>query len=434
MAGNCLSWGRYPRVSQQTASYNWLGEPLPDTPLSLLPQGMRRSYGDSCLNADNLVLGTVGLNRLMAFDPETGVLKCEAGTTLAQILAFCVPRGWFLPVTPGTKFVTVGGAIANDVHGKNHHVAGSFGDHVTAFQLLRSDGTALLCTPQNNPEWFAATIGGLGLTGLIQWAEIRLKPVANPFMEVHSTRFGHIDEFVELSRQASGEFEYTVAWIDCLSSGESLGRGIFSCANHAGDACSGKPVKARKERLSVPVDFPSFALNKLSVKAFNSLYYHKQRRGEVQAVVDYDPFFYPLDGVHGWNRIYGARGFLQYQCVVPLDCYDIIKEMLGEIATSGLCSFLSVLKEFGDRAPRGLLSFPREGVTLALDFPYKGKATLALLSRLDAKVTACGGAVYPAKDARMSPQAFKQYFPRWEMFSSFIDPGFSSNFWRRVTA
>ena len=432
------SWGRYPPARQNTLRLRWAVDALPAPAAGgekLLPYGQGRSYGDSCLNDGGTLLLTRGLDRFIRFDRDSGLLRCEAGVTLAEILRLIVPQGWFLPVTPGTKFVSVGGAIANDVHGKNHHGAGTFGCHVTRFELLRSDGSRMICSPQENAAWFAATVGGLGLTGLITWAEIRLKPIANPFVAVETTRFADLDEFFALSAAAEADYEYTVAWLDCLAGGRSFGRGLFVRGNHAAPQLSGLPPIAEPQGRTFPFDAPGWMLNNLSIRAFNSAYYHRQRGKTASGFRHFDPFFYPLDAVLAWNRIYGRRGFLQYQCAVPDDDgHKAIRSILEKIVASGLGSFLSVLKTFGGIPSPGMLSFPRKGVTLALDFPMRGAGTLTLLDELDAIVRQAGGAVYPAKDARMSPESFQAYFPRWHEFSQYIDPKFSSGFWRRVTA
>ena len=428
------SWGRFPKVSQQIYPLGWRTDTLPSHEnTSLLPYGMGRSYGDVCLNANGTLLATRQLNRFISFDPEQGILCCEAGVSFDEILSFAVPRGWFLPTTPGTRFITVGGAIGNDVHGKNHHRAGTFGKHVRRFELVRSNGERLICSPTENTELYKATIGGLGLTGLITWAEFGLKPILHRAMSSETIRFGDLEEFFELSRQSDKEYEYTMSWVDCSSQGKHLGRGIFFRGNHVTQDEVPSHWKAPSKRLTMPMDLPSFALNKLSVRAFNILYYNQQQRKSIKGLTDYEPFFYPLDAVLEWNRLYGKKGFLQYQCVVPYQDHVAIREILQEIAAMGSSSFLAVLKTFGEVESPGMLSFPRKGVTLALDFPIKGAGTFELLDRLDARVRDAGGAVYPCKDARLSPQNFQAYYPQWQAFAAHIDPAFSSSFWRRVT-
>ena len=431
-AGMPTSWGRYPSASprQLRSCRNASTFNLPDESLSCLPFGNGRSYGDVCLNNNGALLLTRSLDRLMAFDPATGVLRAEAGILLAEILALIVPQGWFLPVTPGTQFVTLGGAIANDVHGKNHHVAGSFGCHVRAFELLRSDGNRLLCTPEQNTEWLQATVGGLGLTGLITWVEIQLQRIANSWIVAENRRFASLDEFLALDAEYEARYPYIVSWIDCAATGRALGRGIYMAGMHAPPGLLKAPPPQRRGWI-VPFMPPISLVNSLSVAAFNRLYYHLPR--PARGLIPYQPFFYPLDNLREWNRLYGRQGFFQYQCVIPpANAREALREILARIVVSGQGSMLAVLKRFGDKTSGGLLSFPRPGVTLALDFPNRGQPTLDLLERLDEVTRQAGGAVYPAKDARMSGDSFRRYFPQWVEFSRFIDPRFCSSFWRRV--
>ena len=431
------SWGRYPKVQHsQVQSIYWRSE-LPDLSRfeqPVLPYAYGRSYGDSCLNEGGISLDISHLRRFISFDENTGHLRCEAGVSLAEILEVMVPRGWFLPVSPGTRFVSVGGAIANDIHGKNHHRAGTFGCHVTCFELLRSNGERLVCSPSQNSELFRATIGGLGLTGIILWAEFRLKPIVNPYIDMDHIRFASLDEFFEISAESDQDYEYTMSWVDLLIGGKNLCRGIFMRGNHnQSRALASKPVKKRLP-LALPFNFPSFVLNTLTVKTFNELFYHAQLGKSTHKIVPYDPFFYPLDSIRDWYRMYGKRGFLQYQFVVPFaNANEAMREILGRIRRSGEGSFLTVLKKFGAIQSPGMLSFPRPGLTLALDFAYGGSKTLKLLAELDRIVLQSGGAVYPAKDARMSAGSFQAFFPGWKEFAQYIDPHFSSSFWRRVT-
>ncbi len=433
-AASFPSWGRYPPANPaEVLPLRFRDQVLPRVAGTLLPYGNGRSYGDSCLNNGGTLLVARGLDRFLAFDPATGLIRCEAGVLLSEILSLVVGYGWFLPVTPGTQFITVGGAIANDVHGKNHHVSGTFGHHVTRLELLRSDGEWVQCSPSERSDVFAASIGGLGLTGLITWAEFRLKRIANPYVQVKRTRFGHLDGFFDLALGEERTCEYTVAWIDCLAAGRQLGRGIYMAGTHAAPTCDGAP-RAPGGSLAVPFDPPLSLIARPTLKVFNALFYRNQMRAVVTGLEHYAPFFYPLDGVGQWNRIYGPKGFLQYQSVVPMAvARDATREMLQCIARSGQGSFLSVLKVFGDLPPAGLLSFPRPGVTLALDFPFKGASTLRLFDTLDAVVAQAGGAIYPAKDARMSPALFASGYPRLDEFRRHLDPAFSSSFWRRVT-
>ncbi len=426
------SWGRYPKATQTVLSAPSPSAhiPLPDDAHSVLPFGLGRSYGDSCLNDGNIVLDTRPLSCFISFDEQSGILRAEAGVSLAEILEIFVPRGWYLPVSPGTKFVTLGGAVANDIHGKNHHRAGTFGNHVLGLGLRRSTGELLTCSPTEHVDLFRATIGGLGLTGLILWVEIRLIRISSSYLHTRNIKFGNLNEFLAISHQTDPLFEYSVAWVDCIADGSSMGRGIFMAGNFA----QSEPSRKRRSlQLSVPCDAPNFVLNPLSMKLFNTVYYNLQRSKTVDAHTHYEPFFYPLDSVLHWNRIYGKRGFFQYQLVVPFDNDGAaLKEIFTHISRSRRASFLAVLKTFGDIKSPGLLSFPRKGVTLALDFPNDGEPTLKLMEDLDRIVSDAGGALYPAKDARMSRSLFEQSFPLLREFEKWIDPRFSSSFWRRV--
>ena len=425
------SWGKNPHVTQTCISQRWRQQFLPPV-TSLLPFGQGRSYGDACLNDGGFSLATSGMNRLIHFDVDNGIIAAEAGITLAEILEIILPAGWFLPVTPGTKFVSLGGAIANDVHGKNHHKAGSFGCHVRKFELLRSNGERLQCSPENNQPWFNTTIGGLGLTGLVTQVEIQLKKIHCPAIEQQTTRLNNLEHFLKLAEETEHDWEYTVAWVDCMARGKQLGRGIYSAGNHATSSTGAiKPVVV-KPKQNIPMNAPGWLLNSYSVHLFNQIYYHIPRKQH--SVIHYEPFFYPLDKIANWNRLYGKRGFYQFQCVVPLDKAETaISQMLERIAKTGQGSFLSVLKRLGDIKSPGMLSFPRSGITLALDFANQGEKTTQLLLELDAITVKNNGAIYPAKDASMAASSYKQYYPDWEQFREFIDPNFSSSFWRRVT-
>jgi FAD/FMN-containing dehydrogenase len=425
------SWGNVIRAPHQVIRLQDRHAPFPQSSSdTLLPFGNGRSYGDSCLNLGAGLLHTGALDRFIEFDVNSGVLACESGMLLADILNLAVPQGWFIPVTPGTRFITVGGAIANDVHGKNHHTAGAFGRHVRRFELLRSDGQRLLCTPNENAEWFAATIGGLGLTGLITWIEIQLRPIPGPDMQVESIRFRNLDEFIQLCAESDRKFEYTVAWVDCLARDSQLGRGIFQRANHIGErlACS-----SQKRAFSVPVMPPVSFVNGPSTRLFNFFQYHRQRFRNPRSREPYGKFFYPLDDILNWNRMYGPRGMYQYQCVIPgTNAKDATISLLDTIARSGLASFLAVLKQFGSMESKGLLSFPCEGLTLAVDFPNRGERLEKLFQELDFIVAESGGRLYPAKDGRMPGRLFRSGYPNWEMFTQYVDPRCSSSFWRRV--
>ena len=429
------SWGRYPLIASDVHPLQWSSDfatgKLPSG--DILPVGAGRSYGDVCLLDHGTLLTTSGLDRLIDFNAQTGLLRCETGITLAQILDFCVPQGYFLSVTPGTKHVSVGGAIANDIHGKNHHVAGTFGNCVLRFELVRTDGQRLICSPTENPEWFSATIGGMGLTGLITWAELQLRPIVSRRISYIGEKFVGIDEFVALSR-ASAHLEYSVAWIDCVAAGRNFARGIFMLGEHSDQPEPLAP--SRKPWLNFPVNLPEFALNRNSVGLFNTLYYGKQFGKRTEALIDYEPFFYPLDSVLNWNRMYGKAGFLQFQCAIPWESgtQTGITRILEEIAKSGLASFLAVIKVFGSVQSPGMMSFPIPGITLALDFPIRQNLSFALIKRLTAITVEHGGKMYAAKDACMSPADFQAFYPQWEKFRQYVDPRINSALWKRVTA
>ena len=394
-----------------------------------LAYGNGRSYGDVCLNPGGNVWQTRGLDRFIEFDRVRGTLRCEAGALLGEISALTLPAGWFLAVTPGTQFVTVGGAIANDVHGKNHHRTGTFGCCVRRLLLARTDGQLIYCGPEENSELFCATVGGLGLTGVVVEAEIQLRPVQGPWMDVETLTFGGLAEFFELARESEATWEYTVSWIDCTRHHGVTGRGVFLRANHANDQSPATPSKPRR----VPVTPPFSLINGLSLRAMNFSYYHLHRVRSGRSRQHFQPYFYPLDGLLEWNRMYGPRGFYQYQSVVPEGvAREATQAMLDAIAQSGTGSFLAVLKVFGNAASPGILSFPMPGTTLALDFPNQGERTAALFSRLDAIVADAGGRIYPAKDARMPRTLFESGYPGLARFLACRDSGIDSAMARRL--
>ena len=390
--------------------------------------GMGRSYGDACLNPQGTLWLTTGLDHFIAFDDRTGRLVCEAGVLLCDIQRLAVPRGWILPVTPGTQLVTVGGAIANDVHGKNHHVLGAFGDHVQHLTLLRTDGETIQCGPDERPDWFAATVGGVGLTGVIVQAEIQLRRIPGPWLETETIPYANLDEFFQLADDSEAQWEHTVSWIDCIPG--SGGRGVFMRGNPV--AAERQPVPPGRQ-LTMPIVPPVSLVNRLSLRPFNMAYYHLKKWRAGRAVTHYEPFFYPLDNLLEWNRMYGPRGFFQYQSVVPRGvARDAVQSMLQEIARFGDGSFLAVLKTFGNRAPVGMLSFAQPGATLALDFPNHGEHTQKLFARLDAIVTEARGRIYLAKDARMPRALFEAGYPRLPEFLKYRDRGISSGLSRRL--
>jgi decaprenylphospho-beta-D-ribofuranose 2-oxidase len=406
-----------------------------------ISRGLGRSYGDSATNLGRGVIDQTRLDRLLAFDDATGVLDCEAGVSFAEIIRLFLPRGFFLPTTPGTKFVTLGGAIAADVHGKNHHVDGSFGEFVEHLDLMIASGEIVRCSRTERPELFWATVGGMGLTGVIVSARIRLMRVESAYWDVEYRRCPDLDAALAAMRDTNAEFRYSVAWIDCLSAGRKLGRSVLMLG-HDGKA-EALPRKLRRRPLSppskpealVPFDFPGFALNPFSVQAFNTVFYAANR--DKRAFVDYDTYFYPLDAVHHWNRIYGRRGFLQYQALLPPETTrDGLIALLERITRDQRASFLAVLKTCG-AAGGGMLSYLYPGHTLALDFPYTGPDVLEFTQALDRILLDHGGRLYLAKDTVMSADTFRRMYPRLDEFKAVkdaVDPNrrFVSSQARRV--
>lgn len=399
---------------------------------AMLAYGNGRSYGDSCLNCLGTLIDMRSRNRIIDFDPQTGLLKAEAGAMLSDIIDHVGPHGFFPPVVPGTRFVTLGGAIANDVHGKNHHRRGTFGCHVESLTLLRSDGVYRRCSPARDAELFSATIGGLGLTGLILSAEVRMIKVGSTDVDERVTRFSSLAEYFDIAGAVDEENEYSVAWIDQLASGRSAGRGLLIAGNHAagGDA---KKARGLPFRPRVPFRPPVSVIGRPFLRLFNGAYYWRKGASTETHRASADSFFFPLDGVGEWNRLYGPRGLFQHQSVIPEDAAKVaVAELLRIARDAGEGSFLTVLKRFGRIASPGLLSFPRPGYTLTLDFPNRGEKTLALLRELDRVTVAAGGAVNPYKDARMSAKVFAASFPEWQRLEALRDPAFMSDFWRRT--
>ncbi|HDR9081987.1 MULTISPECIES: FAD-binding oxidoreductase [Burkholderia] len=436
MTKSLQSWGRYPyhpQVGHPVAWRDGISSELNALAASygtILPYGNGRSYGSSCLAASNHVLHARALDRFIAADWHAGVIRVESGVTLGEILEVAIPRGWMLPVTPGTKYVTIGGAIANDVHGKNHHVRGTFGCHVRRFGLIRSQEGEIECGFDENRLLFDATVGGLGLTGVIAWAEIALMPIRSSQIRSTSIRFASLSGFFELADDCDAKHEYSVAWIDCLASGASLGRGIFMAGDHAVD---GTLVIDRTKKKRVPFVPPISPINSVTLSLFNEAYYRFAQRSKPDTLVSYDKYFYPLDSILEWNRIYGKAGFQQYQCVVPkATAIDAMREILSLIAHSKTGSFLAVLKRCGDVPSPGLISFPLEGTSLALDFPQHDDANRRLFASLDAVVRDAGGRLYPAKDAHMSGADFRATYSRWSELETLRDPAIMSQFWKNV--
>lgn len=425
-------WGRYPTVDavlRRPVSANAAAEAFDE---STIARGNGRSYGDASLHAREM-LDTRGLDRLVDFDPDTGFLVCEAGLLLADLIDLMLPRGWWVPVTPGTRLVTIGGMVASDVHGKNHHGAGTFGDHVAWIDLALGDGQVLRCSPNEHADLFAATCGGMGLTGVVLRVAFTMIRVESAMIRQRRLRAPTLAHAIAAFEE-SLDWTYSVAWIDCLATGASLGRSAILLGEHARrdelPAATRAAPFARKRRSAkrVPVDMPGFVLGRVSVSVFNKLYYAAQRPGD--ALVPVDPYFYPLDAIGDWNRIYGRGGFVQYQCVLPLASSEAgYTRILAEIAAVGQASFLAVLKRFG-RQSFGMLSFPIEGYTLALDFPATA-INLALLDRIDAIMLDHGGRLYLAKDARAAPATIAAGYLRLEEFRAVrrrygLDTRFSS--------
>ncbi|CAB3395498.1 FAD-binding protein [Kyrpidia spormannii] len=439
-------WGRYPvqrcRVYRPESLRALKEVVVSGEERSVLARGLGRAYGDAALNEGAGVILQTRRNRFLNFDEAAGVLRCEAGVSLAEILDVFVPRGYFLPVTPGTKFVTLGGAIASDVHGKNHHKDGSISNFILDFDLLTADGEIVRCTPRENADLFWATVGGMGLTGVILRASLRLVPISSSYLRVDYFKARNIDEAFEVFEATDEQYQYSVAWIDCLAGGRSLGRSVLMRGNHVPaealpEKLRGEPLATgKKGKLVVPFDFPSVTLNYASIRAFNALYY-RVSKGTPGVVVHYDPFFYPLDSVLHWNRLYGRRGFLQYQVVFPFETSrEGLIALLERLAKDRRSSFLAVLKRFGAEGP-GLLSFPRPGYTLALDIPFRDAGLFGFLREMDEWVLRMGGRVYLTKDAELAPEIFEAMYPRLGQFREVkgrIDPEnrFSSSLARRL--
>jgi len=392
-----------------------LADPASET---LIARGLGRSYGDAAVNEDGVVDMT-RLNRMRSFDPVSGILECEAGVTLEEIIEAFLPSGFFLPVTPGTKFVTVGGAIANDVHGKNHHRDGSFGGFVREIELLTASGEVLVCSPESNADVFWATVGGIGLAGCVLSAKLQLTRVPSAYISVDYHRCGNLDAALAAMEERDGSYPYSVAWVDGLASGKSLGRSVLM---HGGPAEPENLEGAQADRpyavrtglkVPVPFDFPGFVLNPWSIQAFNTWFYNRHPNRD-SVIVDYDRFFYPLDGLRQWNRMYGKRGFVQYQATLPLEHAAGLAKLLETLSRSRRASFLAVLKRFGEQGP-GMLSYPMKGYTLSLDMPNHG-GLMPFLRRLDRMVLDHGGRLYLAKDACMKPETLAAAYPRLEEF------------------
>jgi decaprenylphospho-beta-D-ribofuranose 2-oxidase len=434
-------WGRYPRAQSSVQIPETVSEIDVRLSSKLIARGMGRSYGNAAMLDRGVVVLTERLNRSISFCESTGLLTAEAGLTLAEVISFCVPKGWFPTVVPGTRWVSLGGCVAADIHGKNHHRVGAFGNHVKGLELLVADGSKVRCSPSHNSDLFWATVGGMGLTGIITEVVIQLLPIESPWIIAQHRQAKDLDRSLEMLDSPLWDDAYTVAWFDCLARGKSLGRSILISGHHASIEELPPELSPGESRsspaLSVKFDFPARLLNPLAVAAFNSAFYRWQGRRTEPFLVHPDRFFFPLDRIEDWNRLYGKRGFVQYQCVLPLiSARESLQKLLHETQHSRRASFLAVLKRFGPQG-QGLLSFPLEGYTLTMDFPVKDSALFSFLDRLDEIVVKHGGRVYLAKDARMRAEVFREMYPRfgeWSQAKRNIDPQnlFDSDLARRL--
>ena len=411
---NCSAWGMYPKIVCNTHEFHDAQalKELVQSDKTFIAKGNGRSYGDSVLNED--IINVKPHDHFIALDEQSGLLEVQAGVLLAEIIEHFVPRGWFLKVTPGTKLITVGGAIASDVHGKNHHVEGCFSACVASFTIMLADGSITTCTKEAEPDLWHATCGGMGLTGVILTAKIYLKPINSQYIAQTTIKTANLQETFE-AFETYGDRPYSVAWIDCLAQGDDIGKCLLMVGDFKDDGNLEYRVKKQKQ---IPFNFPSFALNNWSVKAFNWLYYNKVRERVSEQKVDIDTFFYPLDAIGHWNRIYGKNGFTQYQFILPLEhSFEGLKEILSAIADSGKGSFLAVLKLYG-KANENWLSFPIEGYSLALDFKIE-PGLFELLDALDDIVNQYGGRIYLTKDVRVSKARFEQGYEHIERFRAY---------------
>lgn len=435
-------WGRYPRRMATVVSPATVAEAIPPRAGKMISRGQGRSYGDAAIFEDGLVMLTENLSEVTQFDETTGTITAQAGATLAELIDQFLPRGWFPAVVPGTKFVSLGGCVAADIHGKNHHRDGAFGAHVSELEIVLADRSRRVCSPEKNAELFWATVGGMGLTGIITNVTFKLIPVQSSYLVVEHHQTKDLEASFKVLSDAAWDDHYTVAWIDCLASGAELGRSVLMRGHHAlpeelTKRLQSTPYSKPHRQRNLGFDFPSWTLNSLSMKAFNELYYRLQGRKQNAFIADYESFFFPLDRIGNWNRIYGKRGFVQYQCVLPMEnAYEGMRALLEALTAARRSSFLSVLKRFGAEG-KGLLSFPFEGYTLTLDLPVSDPELFSFLDRLDEIVLRHGGRVYLAKDARLSPQSFRAMYPRfaeWLEIKKKLDPEgcFDSDLARRL--
>jgi len=422
MKKQIANWGNYPVVEsdEKSFAFDQQLQQLFQSEHQFIARGNGRCYGDASLAA--VTISTLKYDNVLSFDTINGIFECQSGITLDQVLEIIVPKGWFLPVTPGTKFITVGGAVASDVHGKNHHVDGCFSHHVLEMDIVTGNGETLTCSPSQHADLFQATCGGMGLTGVITRIKFDLKKIESAYIKQKQVKAENLEEVISLFEQYK-HYTYSVAWVDCLKKGDQFGRSILILGEHAkvedlNQKQKENPLKLpKKKQISFPINLPSWALSNLTVKIFNYLFYTKNFKKEIDNVVSYEPFFYPLDVMLHWNRMYGKRGFVQYQFVLPLEAKQGLIDIMRMIGDSGMGSFLTVLKVFGKQ--ESLISFPKEGYTLAMDFAVK-EGLMEFLDKLDEIVLKNGGRLYMSKDARMKPQALVAGYPKLEEFKSIV--------------
>lgn len=432
VTNSITSWGG--TIASAPVGVEPLTNQLPtECKTGLLVHGLGRSYGDVCLNNGGLILRANGSGDTIDFNPMSGVLKASSGVDIQTINSHTIPHGWIVRVLPGTSQVTLGGAIANDIHGKNHYRQGTFGCHVRSFTLLKSDGVVRLCSPSEHSDLFAATVGGLGLTGAILDVELQLLKITSSNVEAISVKTDSLQDTLDVLEEADREAEYTVAWVDLMGSQSTWGRGHVLIGNHAPAGKGLEELKSLPRSSRLP-DIGRAVMNRTTVSIGNVLRYNMQLKRKKFLQLSLNEFFHPLDGIVGWNRAYGSRGFFQYQFVVPDSQAGsfALRGILSELANQSIPPYLAVVKRFGTVASPGLMSFPMPGITIAIDIPNVGPQVLDALSNCDALLLECGGRVYPAKDARMSSSDFKRMYPQWEQLEQLRDPAFSSSFWRRM--
>ncbi|MDF2692748.1 MAG: putative oxidoreductase [Labilithrix sp.] len=409
------AWGRIPAPGRELVTENLSSA----TRGAVLCRGLGRSYGDSSLpaGAGDRVVSTRLANRILSFDETTGILRAEAGTSLAELNRLLMPRGWFTPVTPGTKFVTLGGMVASDVHGKNHHVAGCFGAHVQSLRMRLASDDIVDCSPTENVDLFDATIGGMGLLGHILEVEVKFERIPSQWIQMESERVRDVDEFLASLSHAAGKWPMTMGWIDCLSEGSSLGRGVMMAGRWAEPSRETAIPPAVPMQKAVPFEFPNWVLNRTTASLFNSLYYWRHYAQHGGGLVSPEPFFYPLDAVLEWNRVYGSRGFTQYQCVLPRAAgAPAVRELMKLLVELGAASPLCVIKDCGPEG-RGMLSFPLEGTSIAVDMAVSPDIQ-QIVDRLNEFVIAAGGRIYLTKDRFTRPEHYRAMEPRLPRFEA----------------